>query len=101
MFLTTKRFDGVKADIGVGWQMRFDASHSESQSRDVKSVFGELVLPFFASDGGQSLTVTVNNLFDEYPPICNVGGEPVRNQSGFRNGNTVGRLVQVGISTKF
>lgn len=47
-----------------------------------------------------ALTLNVNNVFDKYPPIY-TGGDIVRNQSGFRNGNTVGRLVQVGFSKKF
>ena len=50
--------------------------------------------------GDLSLTLNVNNVFDKYPPLY-FGGDIVRNQSGFRNGNTVGRLVQVGLSKKF
>jgi len=47
-----------------------------------------------------ALTLTVNNVFDQGPPVY-TGGDIVRNQRGFRNGNTLGRLVQVGISKKF
>lgn len=47
-----------------------------------------------------AISVTVRNLLDDYPPIF-TGGDIVRNQRGFRNGNTVGRLVQVGVSKKF
>lgn len=47
-----------------------------------------------------ALTLNVNNVFDQAPPIY-TGGDIVRNQRGFRNGNTLGRLVQVGISKKF
>lgn len=57
----------------------------------------------FAGEGALadlSLTLNINNVFDKYPPLF-FGGDIVRNQSGFRNGNTVGRLVQVGLSKKF
>ncbi|MCB2076274.1 MAG: TonB-dependent receptor [Novosphingobium sp.] len=47
-----------------------------------------------------SFNLTVTNLFDEDPPLY-AGGGIVKAQRGFRNGNTVGRLVQVGIAKKF
>jgi iron complex outermembrane receptor protein len=50
--------------------------------------------------GEMDLTVNVNNVFNKYPPVY-YGGDIVRNQRGFRNGNTLGRLVQVGLSKKF
>ncbi len=46
------------------------------------------------------LSLNVNNVFNNEPPIY-TGGDIVRNQRGFRNGNTLGRLVQVGVSKKF
>jgi iron complex outermembrane recepter protein len=56
--------------------------------------------------GGEGLgkdlafTLTANNVFDKYPPSF-AGGDIVRPQRGFRNGNTLGRLIQVGFSKKF
>ena len=47
-----------------------------------------------------ALMLNVSNLFDKYPPVY-FGGDIVRNQRGFRNGNTLGRLVQVGFSKQF
>lgn len=47
-----------------------------------------------------ALTGTVSNLLDEDPPIF-LGGNIVPAQRGFVNGNTIGRLVQVGIRTRF
>lgn len=47
-----------------------------------------------------SFSVTVTNLFDQDPPAY-YGGGIVKAQRGFRNGNTVGRLVQIGASKKF
>lgn len=44
--------------------------------------------------------MTVNNMFDQYPPLF-YGGAIVKAQRGFRNGNTVGRLIQIGVSKKF
>lgn len=50
--------------------------------------------------GALDLTVNVNNVLNEYPPAY-YGGDIVRNQRGFRNGNTLGRLIQVGFAKKF
>lgn len=50
--------------------------------------------------GALDLTVNVNNVFNENPPVF-YGGDIVRAQRGFRNGNTLGRLVQVGFAKKF
>jgi iron complex outermembrane recepter protein len=47
-----------------------------------------------------ALTLNINNVFDQGPPIY-TGGDIVRNQRGFRNGNTLGRIFQVGLSKKF
>ncbi|MGE3690226.1 MAG: TonB-dependent receptor [Novosphingobium sp.] len=47
-----------------------------------------------------ALTFNINNAFDQEPPIY-TGGDIVRNQRGFRNGNTLGRIFQVGVSKKF
>ena len=34
-------------------------------------------------------------------PTCVYGIQDVRNQRGFRNGNTLGRIVQVGFAKEF
>jgi iron complex outermembrane receptor protein len=47
-----------------------------------------------------SLTLNVTNLFDKDPPLY-FAGNIVANASGFLNGNTVGRLVQLGVSKRF
>lgn len=49
---------------------------------------------------GLSFSLTVTNLFDQDPPLYH-GGGIVKAQRGFRNGNTVGRLVQVSVAKKF
>jgi iron complex outermembrane receptor protein len=45
--------------------------------------------------GGTRLSLNVTNLFDKSPPLY-IGGS-----NGYANGSTLGRLVQVGIRTKF
>lgn len=47
-----------------------------------------------------SLNVTATNIFDQDPPAFD-GSAIVKAQRGFRNGNTVGRLVQIGFNKKF
>lgn len=44
------------------------------------------------------LSLNVTNLFDQDPPFFNGGAGAT---SGFANGSTLGRLVQVGLRTKF
>jgi iron complex outermembrane receptor protein len=41
-----------------------------------------------------TLTLNVDNLFDEDPPYTN-------NNVGYANGSTVGRLVSVGLRARF
>lgn len=49
-----------------------------------------------------SFTLNVNNLFDRDPPLSRRGaGGGVLLRSGYENGATVGRLVQLGVSKKF
>jgi iron complex outermembrane receptor protein len=45
------------------------------------------------------LNLTVTNVFDQDPPVYYGGG--ISSRLGFANGNTFGRLVQVGFKKKF
>lgn len=45
-----------------------------------------------------SLTLNVNNLFDQDPPILLRNGQ---NENGYANGFTLGRMVVLGVSKKF
>ena len=45
------------------------------------------------------LTLNVNNVFDQDPPIFQAAG--ANTGSGYANGFTLGRMVQVGLSKKF
>ena len=47
-----------------------------------------------------SLTLSVNNVLDEDPPVRYVGGS-TPSSFGYINGSTIGRLVQVGFNKKF
>ena len=46
------------------------------------------------------LNLTVTNVFDQSPPVY-YGGDIVLARAGFLNGNTFGRLVQVGFRKQF
>jgi iron complex outermembrane receptor protein len=50
-------------------------------------------------DKDLALTLNVNNVFDQDPPLSIATGSGVT--AGYANGATLGRLVQVGVSKKF
>ncbi len=86
-----------------GWDLQVPVGLNNQTKVGGYSTFDLFLKYDFAGEGALadlSLTLNVNNVFDKYPPLY-FGGDIVRNQSGFRNGNTVGRLVQVGLSKKF
>ena len=84
---TLARAVGVNNQIDIGSYSTFDLFFK--YNFDGEGLLGDL-----------AFTLTANNVFDKYPPIYS-GGDIVRAQRGFRNGNTVGRLIQVGVSKKF
>jgi iron complex outermembrane receptor protein len=47
-----------------------------------------------------AFTFNVQNMFDQAPPVFR-GGSQVAGTQGIANGNTIGRLFQVGVSKKF
>lgn len=47
-----------------------------------------------------SFTLNVNNVFDQDPPFYNEVS-PIFNASGYTNGSTYGRYVQIGVRKKF
>lgn len=56
-------------------------------------------LPRLWGKNDTSLSLNVTNLFDQDPPFFN--GSNFNGGSGFANGSTLGRVVQLGIRTKF
>lgn len=46
------------------------------------------------------LTLNINNVFDQDPPLY-IGSDQVNGRLGYRNGATLGRLFQFGVSKKF
>lgn len=86
-----------------GWNLDIPVGLNNQTKVGSYSTFDLFLKYDFRGEGALAdlaLTVNVNNVFDKYPPLY-FGGDIVRNQSGFRNGNTVGRLVQIGFSKKF
>jgi iron complex outermembrane receptor protein len=77
----------------------FPQAQSRVGSFTTVDAFLEYNLPESWLTPDTSLTLNVTNLFDQDPPFYNFpafGGN-----SGYANGSTLGRLVQVGIRTKF
>jgi iron complex outermembrane receptor protein len=77
----------------------FPQAQSRVGSFTTVDAFLEYTLPETWLPAETSLTLNVNNLFDEDPPFYNFpafGGN-----SGYANGSTLGRLVQIGLRTKF
>jgi len=77
----------------------FPLAQSRVGSFTTVDAFLEYKLPDSWLDNETSLTLNVTNLFDQDPPFYNApayGGS-----SGFTNGSTLGRLVQIGVRTKF
>jgi iron complex outermembrane receptor protein len=93
--LTLNHTDGYKVT-------RSATLHQDSVgSYDVLNAFvsyeftdGELGLGSFSD--GLELSLNVQNVFDDAPPIFRQDGSP-----GFTNGNTLGRLIQIGIRKDF
>lgn len=69
-------------------------------SYNTADMFFKYAFPEGGALGDMALMLNVNNVFNKFPPVY-TGGDIVRNQRGFRNGNTLGRLVQLGVSSKF
>jgi iron complex outermembrane receptor protein len=58
----------------------------------------------FAGEGAMrdlSLTLNVNNLFDQDPPEYLLANSLSPQLNGFTNGSTLGRLIQVGFTKQF
>jgi iron complex outermembrane recepter protein len=50
---------------------------------------------------GLSLSLSVNNLFDQDPPVYLLQQSLTPGTNGFANGRTIGRFIQFGINKKF
>lgn len=108
-----KMRSSLGADVG---NFRAQISWNHSQGYDVLpaglvgqthvgdyNVF-DLFFKYDAAGGGAladlSFTLNVNNVFDQDPPLY-YAGNATRGRSGYANGSTVGRLVQIGVNKKF
>lgn len=77
----------------------FPKAQSRVGSFTTVDTFLEYKLPTAWLDNETSLTLNVTNLFDQDPPFYNFPA--FDGNSGYTNGSTLGRLVQIGIWTKF
>lgn len=48
-----------------------------------------------------TFTLNIDNVFDRDPPVYRQFNSSQYQIEGFINGNTLGRLIQVGVSKKF
>jgi iron complex outermembrane receptor protein len=69
-------------------------------SYNVIDLFFKYNLPGMGALKDAALTLGINNVLDRDPPQFRAQ-QIVLAQNGYANGSTVGRLVQIGISTKF
>lgn len=72
----------------------FDATQTRVDAFDTVDLYFALDLGKIALMKSATLTLNVDNLFDEEPPFRTSG-------TGYANGSTLGRLISVGIRTKF
>ena len=79
---------------GGGYPILFDATQKQVGTFDTVDLYLALDLEKLHVVNGTSLTLNVDNAFDQNPPYKNSG-------SGYANGSTLGRLVSFGIRTKF
>lgn len=94
---------------------RLTVSHNSGYDIPVGTVVGQSHVGSFtladisltASLGGfaaikeNQLELSVSNIFDTDPPYYGAQGGNSQNQLGFANGGTLGRLVRVGLRSKF
>ena len=50
---------------------------------------------------GLALSLKIDNVFDQDPPIYLMQNDLSRRENGYKNGRTIGRYVQFGIAKKF
>ncbi|WP_447725590.1 TonB-dependent receptor plug domain-containing protein [Sphingomonas koreensis] len=77
-----------------GLPVLFDATQTHVNAFDTVDLYFALDLGKIALMKSAMLTLNVDNLFDQDPPFRTSG-------TGFVNGSTLGRLISVGIRTKF
>lgn len=77
-----------------GYPIVGEAVQSKVGAYNTVDLYGGLDLGDLGPMQGAQLTLNVDNLFDKDPPWRNAN-------SGYANGSTLGRLVSVGVRTKF
>ncbi|MEY2943325.1 MAG: hypothetical protein RLY97_1339, partial [Pseudomonadota bacterium] len=59
----------------------------------------DLFFKYDVKSADLAFTLGINNVFDKAPPVYKA--QQIGTPNGYANGNTVGRLVQLGVSKKF
>jgi iron complex outermembrane recepter protein len=81
--------------VGVG------TSQTHVSSFNVVDLFFKYDVKAEGLLNGLSLSLNVNNVFDEDPPVYLLQNSLTPGTNGFANGRTLGRFVQFGINKKF
>jgi iron complex outermembrane recepter protein len=81
--------------VGVG------TTQTRVKSFNVVDLFFKYDVPGEGALADLSLTLNVNNAFDQDPPVYLLANSLQVQNNGFINGATLGRLVQFGVSKKF
>ncbi|WP_265312795.1 TonB-dependent receptor plug domain-containing protein [Sphingomonas lycopersici] len=84
----------VQLSHSGGYPIQFDATQNHVGNFDTVDLYFALDLEKLGVLKATSLTLNVDNLFDQNPPWRNA-------TNGYANGSTLGRLFQFGIRTKF
>jgi iron complex outermembrane receptor protein len=87
-------YDLVPA-VGVG------TTQTKVSSFNVVDLFFKYDVASEGPLGGLSLSLNVNNVFDQDPPVYLLQNALVPGTNGFANGRTLGRYVQFGLNKKF
>jgi iron complex outermembrane receptor protein len=102
------QISALRADLVVNYNSGYDLGSPVGLAPQQTSVsgfttvdlFGRYDFPGEGMSKDLSLTLNVSNLFDVSPPVFRTQSI-VLSTSGFANGGTAGRLVQLGVSKKF
>ncbi len=102
-------FGGLRAQVSLNHSAGYDllpsvgvgTTQTRVNSFNVVDLFFKYDVEGDGALGGLSLTLNINNVLDQDPPVFLLQQSLTPGTNGFANGRTLGRFVQFGISKKF
>jgi iron complex outermembrane receptor protein len=88
---------GYDLDPAVG----VDTTQTHVKSFNVVDLFFKYDVPGEGAFRDLSLTLNINNVFDQDPPVYLLANSLQVQSNGYVNGSTLGRLIQFGVEKKF